>query len=120
MRMTSSPDARHLSVFTDRRTRHELEGADMTSPPRPSVAGSDRQRLRVNITPAERVGRVLIGSATAIAAVVLLTSAGSIVAVVLEVLFLAAALDLVVTGAIGHCPLYQKLGHMPRSLRSTP
>jgi len=25
----------------------------------------------------------------------------------------------VVTGATGHCPLYQKLGHLPRSLRQT-
>lgn len=91
----------------------------MKSPLLPGVVGSTRQRLRVNITPAERVGRVLIGAAAAIAAVVLLTSAGSIVAVVLEVLLLAAALDLIVTGALGHCPLYQKLGHMPRSLRST-
>jgi hypothetical protein len=37
--------------------------------------------------------------------------------VVLEALLIAAGLDLVVTGALGHCPLYQRLGHMPRSLR---
>ena len=80
--------------------------------------GSPRQRLAVNITPAERVGRILIGAAAAITAVVLLTSAGSILAVVLEVLLFAAGVDLVVTGALGHCPLYQKLGYVPRSMRS--
>jgi len=81
-------------------------------------SGSARRRLTVNITPAERAGRILIGAAAAITAVVLLASAGSILAVVLEVLLLAAGVDLVVTGALGHCPLYKKLGHVPRSLRS--
>lgn len=27
------------------------------------------------------------------------------------------ARDLVVTGALGHCPLYAKLGHVPASLK---
>jgi hypothetical protein len=36
---------------------------------------------------------------------------------VFEVLLVAAGLDLVVTGALGHCPLYRKLGHVPTSLR---
>ena len=83
-----------------------------------TAAGSPRRGLTVNITPAERVGRILIGAAAAVAAVVLLTSAGSILAVVLEVLLGAAGVDLVVTGALGHCPLYQKLGYTPTSLRS--
>jgi Protein of unknown function (DUF2892) len=30
-----------------------------------------------------------------------------------------AGLDLVVTGALGHCPLYHKLGRVPQSLRRT-
>ena len=81
-------------------------------------AGSSRPRLAVNITPAERFGRIAIGAAAAIAAIVLLTSAASILAVVLELLLFAAGVDLVVTGALGHCPLYQKLGFVPRSLRS--
>ena len=74
--------------------------------------------LTVNITPTERVGRVVIGAAAAIVGVVLLLSAGSVLAVVLELLLVAAGLDLVVTGALGHCPLYKKLGHVPASLRS--
>lgn len=77
-----------------------------------------RRRLAVNITPVERAGRVLLGGAAAIAAIVLLASAGSMLAAVLEVLLLAAGLDLVVTGMLGHCPLYSRLGHIPRSLRS--
>ena len=83
-----------------------------------AAADTPRRRLTVNITPAERAGRILIGAAAAITAVVLLTSAGSILAVVLEVLLGAAGLDLVVTGALGHCPLYQKLGYTPKSMRN--
>ena len=75
------------------------------------------KRLEVNITPAERAGRIVIGSAAAILGAVLLGSAGSAVAVALEVLLVLAGLDLVVTGALGHCPLYHRLGHVPASLR---
>ena len=77
------------------------------------------RRFPVNITPTERAGRILVGLAGAIAGLVLLASASSALAAVLEVLLVAAGLDLLVTGAIGHCPLYQKLGHVPRSLRSS-
>ena len=75
------------------------------------------KRPVVNITPLERVGRVLIGAVGAIGGLLLLASAGSIGVAVLEVLLVLAGLDLVVTGALGHCPLYAKLGHMPRTLR---
>ena len=80
-----------------------------------------RQRvhhLNVNITPGERAGRIVLGIAATIAAIVLLTSAGSVLAVILELLLAAAGLDLIVTGALGHCPLYQKLGFVPSSMRS--
>ena len=73
----------------------------------------------MNISTLERAGRVLIGVAAIIAGVVLLTTAGSVLAVVLELLLVAASLDMLVTGATGHCPLYQTLGHVPKSLRST-
>jgi hypothetical protein len=72
----------------------------------------------VNISRGERAGRILIGVAAILAGVVLLTSAAAALAVVLELLLIAAGLDLLVTGATGHCPLYQKLGHVPKSLRS--
>lgn len=78
---------------------------------------SSTRRLAINITPAERVGRVLLGGLAAIVGAILLTSAGSVLAVVLDVLLIVAGLDLVVTGAIGHCPLYHKLGYTPTSLR---
>ena len=76
-----------------------------------------RRSIDVNITPVERAGRVVMGAAAAISAIILLTSAGSAVAVVLELLLAAAGLDLVVTGALGHCPLYKKLRYVPPSLR---
>lgn len=72
----------------------------------------------VNISLSERAGRILIGVAAIIAGAALLSSAGSAVAVVLEVLLVAAGLDMLITGALGHCPLYQTLGHVPKSLRS--
>lgn len=85
------------------------------------TAGSQREparrRFNVNITPAERTGRIVLGLAAITVAVVLLTSAATPLAVGLEVLLALAGLDLAVTGAIGHCPLYQKLGFVPRSLR---
>jgi len=77
------------------------------------------RRLIVNITPLERAGRVLVGSVGALAGLLLLASAGGAVTVVLEVLLVLAGFDLVVTGALGHCPLYRKLGHVPPSLRRT-
>lgn len=80
-------------------------------------SGTVRRRLNVNISPAERGGRIVIGAAAIIASVVLLNGAGSVLAVVLVLLLGAAGLDLVITGALGHCPLYQKLGYEPWSIR---
>ena len=81
------------------------------------VAGRPAWRA-INITPAERLGRIVLGLAAIIAGIVLLAGAGSVLAVVLEVLLVVAGLDLAVTGALGHCPLYARLGYRPRSLRS--
>lgn len=75
------------------------------------------KRLETNITPIERIGRIVIGGGAALAGIVLLASGGGLVAVVLEVLLVLTGLDLVVTGALGHCPLYRKLGYVPPSLR---
>lgn len=83
-------------------------------------AGNGRPAWRaVNITPAERLGRVTIGLAAVIAGAVLLATAGSALAIVLEALLVAAGLDLAVTGTLGHCPLYARLRYLPRSLRET-
>jgi Protein of unknown function (DUF2892) len=75
------------------------------------------KRPEINITSSERAGRIVIGAAAATIGVVLLASAGGALAVALEALLVLAGLDLVVTGALGHCPLYRKLGHMPASLQ---
>ncbi|MBS1895388.1 MAG: DUF2892 domain-containing protein [Actinobacteria bacterium] len=75
------------------------------------------KRPAINITPIERVGRVGLGLAGVVVGLVLLGSAGGVVAIVLEGLLVLAGLDLLVTGAIGFCPLYRKLGHVPPSLR---
>ena len=75
------------------------------------------KRPVVNITPMERFGRVLIGAVGAIGGLALLLSATSAGVGVLEALLVLAGLDLVVTGALGHCPLYRKLGYTPPSLR---
>lgn len=78
------------------------------------------KRPAVNITPAERSGRILLGLLGVVGGLVLLASAGSAAVTVLEVLLVLASLDLVITGALGHCPLYRKLGYTPTSLRSAP
>ena len=75
------------------------------------------KRPEINITPSERVGRIALGGVAAIAGSVLLISAAGALAIALLSLLVLAGLDLAVTGALGHCPLYAKLGHVPRSLR---
>lgn len=67
----------------------------------------------VNITLAERLGRVAAGLAGIVAGAVLLSGAGSALTAVLEMLLIAAGVDLAVTGALGRCPLYAKLGYLP-------
>jgi hypothetical protein len=75
------------------------------------------RRPSINITARERAARILLGIVGVFAGALLLASAGGALAVVLEVLLVLAGIDLVVTGALGHCPLYKKLGHIPPSLR---
>lgn len=57
------------------------------------------------------------GAIGAIGGLVLLASGPGAGIAVLEVLLVLTGRDLVVTGAIGHCPPYRKLGYTPRSLR---
>lgn len=75
------------------------------------------KRPEINITPAERAGRVGIGAAAVAAGVVLLFGGGDRLVLMLDVLLVVAGLDLVVTGALGHCPLYKRLGYIPPFLR---
>ncbi len=92
------------------------ETDSLKSPERPRRSKT-MKRPTINITPAERFGRVLLGLVGVIGGLVLLGSAGGAVVVILEALLILAGLDLIVTGALGHCPLYRKLGHVPASLR---
>lgn len=79
----------------------------MTAQPAPERVPAWRT---VNISPVERAGRVVLGLAAIVAGTVLLASHGPVYAVLLEVLLVVAGLDLAITGALGHCPLYAKLG----------
>jgi uncharacterized membrane protein len=65
------------------------------------------------------VGRILLGLTGAVGGILFLAGFPSFPTATLEVLLVLAGLDLMVTGATGHGPLYQKLGHLPRSLRQT-
>lgn len=75
------------------------------------------RRPPINLTAAERAARIAAGLAGMVAGVILLASAGGAVAAVLEVALVLVGLDLVVTGALGFCPLYKRLGYVPPSLR---
>ena len=75
---------------------------------------------KVNISPGERAGRIVAGLVGIAAGVALLAGSPTAIAAVLEILLIAAGADLLVTGAIGHCPLHQKLGHVPRAPSTSP
>ncbi len=98
-------------------TRHHIPKDSSAGPDTSQPGTFHLHRPSINITPLERFGRVVLGLAAIVVAAVLLASAGAVLAAVLEVLLLAAGLDLAVTGGLGHCPLYAKLGHLPASLR---
>lgn len=74
-------------------------------------------RPTVNITPLERGGRVLVGFVGVVGGLVLLVGSRGTLPLFLETLLVLAGFDLVITGALGHCPLYRKLGYTPLSLR---
>lgn len=74
-------------------------------------------RWKVNLTPAERAARILIGLVGAVGGAFLLGGAGSTLAFALEAILIITGLDLLVTGLTGHCPLYQKLGFVPARLK---
>lgn len=86
------------------------------SPTIATAGGRRRRRLSVNISPVERVGRIVIGLAAIFAGIVLFVPASSTLAAILVLLFIITGIDLVVTGVLGHCPLYQRLSYVPPSL----
>lgn len=72
---------------------------------------------RINVSGAERTGRVLVGAVLAVVGALILSGGPGFWGVIGAVLLVAAGLDFVVTGATGYCPLYARLGHVPRSLQ---
>lgn len=75
------------------------------------------KRPTVNITPLERAGRVGIGLVVVVGGTLLLASTGWFEPVILLALLVLAGLGSIVTGAVGHCPLYARLHHTPSSSR---
>lgn len=121
--VVTDPESPGLAATPHRETVFNTDGEPRTHSYGASYANAPERRPRhmrrptINITPGERLGRILVGLAGVIGGLILLGSAGGAVAVVLEVLLVLAGLDLIVTGALGHCPLYRKLGYTPPSLR---
>jgi hypothetical protein len=62
---------------------------------------------------------MLVGAVAMLAGLLLLFEGASGVVLILELLLVLAGVDLLVTGALGHCPLYRWLGYVPASLRKT-
>jgi len=63
------------------------------------------------------VARVVEGLTGVVGGLLLLLGSPTALSGALEVLLVLAGLDLMVTGALGHCPLYHKLGYVTMSLR---
>ena len=68
-----------------------------------------RPRWTVNIGPRQRVFRVLLGAVAAVVSVVLLVDATTRLTVALEGVLLVTALDVLISGLSGHCPLLAAL-----------
>ena len=69
-----------------------------------------------NIGNAERLGRVIVGTGLMLLGIVVFAGSPAFWGFVGAVLAVAIGLDLAITGARGYCPLYARLGHVPRSL----
>lgn len=76
-----------------------------------------KRSLAVNITPIERHGPIVFGAAAVAVAVVFLTGAASVIAVVPELLLFLAGLDLAVRGALGQFPLHRQFAFVSTPLR---
>lgn len=74
------------------------------------------KRPSVNVAPAERAGRIVVGLGAIVGGALLFPAAHEVVAF-LDALLVLAGIDLVVTGVLGHCPIYARLGYTPPSLR---
>lgn len=77
------------------------------------------KRPTVNLTSAERAARIGLGLLGAVVGLLALSSASGTLVPILLILLVLAGIDLIVTGALGHCPLYRRLGYVPPSLRGS-
>lgn len=77
------------------------------------------RRPPINITLSERAARMLVGVVAVLVGLLLLVDGASGVVLILELVLVLAGVDLLVTGVLGHCPLYGRLGYVPPSLRRT-
>lgn len=82
-----------------------------------ATTGTTSRTRTTNISTPERVARVGLGGLAAVLGLVIIVGGPSVWAFIGALLLVAAGLDFVVTGATGYCPLYARLGHVPRSLR---
>jgi hypothetical protein len=117
IRSAGDPDRETAPPTDVRGTALALNGPNVI--PIPNKRTGVMKRPEINITPIERAGRIIVGAVGVIGGLVLLGSASGALLVVLEALLVLAGLDLLVTGALGHCPLYRKLGYTPASLRGS-
>lgn len=85
---------------------------------RAAHAGTLATWREVNISPAERAGRIAIGLAAAIAGIALLVGASSVLAIVLEAALILVGLNVIFSGVTGYCSLYKRLGRAPRPAKS--
>lgn len=70
------------------------------------MSQSATTRQHINLSGFERWARMLVGGAGTLGAVLWYSASPTLVVGAGAVLLAAAGLDLVVTGARGHCPLY--------------
>jgi hypothetical protein len=72
-------------------------------------------RPSINLSPVERAARVAVGLTAVVAGLVLLLGGTGVALGVLAALLALTGVDLLVTGALGHCPLYARLGRPTRT-----
>ena len=71
------------------------------------------KRPTVNVPAVECTIRVILGTGMVLSALALVSVSVTVQSVLGGLLLAGAGLYLVITGLIGHCPIYSKLGYGP-------
>ena len=71
----------------------------------------------VNLTPPERIGRAYVGFLGAGLGAGFISDAGTVLLLGAEALLIVAGTYLTLTGLLGRCPIYRRLGHESASLK---